>query len=143
MNQFNYYGLAIMVVIMVPNIIYAVKNKGGFGGAYDNKAATVFEQIGRYGCFVFMIFNIPFTYMGFYFPCAEVVYIAVNCVLSAAYCIAWIALGNRRGLARALALSIIPSVVFLFSAAMLLSAPLFLFGTIFAVTHILISVKNA
>ncbi len=27
MNWFNYYGLAVMAVIMIPNIIYAVKHK--------------------------------------------------------------------------------------------------------------------
>lgn len=28
MGWFNYYGLAVMAVVMIPNIIYAVKNKG-------------------------------------------------------------------------------------------------------------------
>ena len=65
MNWFNYYGLIIMAVIMIPNIIYAVLHKNNSAGAFNNKAVIIAEQIGRYGCFVFMIFNIPYTYFGF------------------------------------------------------------------------------
>lgn len=58
MNWFNYYGLIIMAVIMIPNIIYAVLHKNNSAGAFNNKAVIIAEQIGRYGCFIFMIFNI-------------------------------------------------------------------------------------
>ncbi len=54
MGWFNYYGLAVMAVIMIPNIIYAVKHKNG-EIAYRNKAVEIMEQIGRYGCFALMI----------------------------------------------------------------------------------------
>ncbi len=64
MSWFNYYGLAIMAVIMIPNIIYAVKKKND-GNDYHNKAVEIFEQIGRYGCMFLMIFNIPYTYFNF------------------------------------------------------------------------------
>lgn len=53
-----------MTVIMIPNIIYAVLHKNNSAGAFNNKAVIIAEQIGRYGCFVFMIFNIPYTYFG-------------------------------------------------------------------------------
>lgn len=58
MNWFNYYGLIIMVLIMVPNIVYAIKHKNDNCESYNNKLTILFEQIGRYGCFVFMILNI-------------------------------------------------------------------------------------
>ena len=44
------YGLAIMAIIMIPNIIFAIK-KGGGQTAYRNKTVEILEQIGRYGCF--------------------------------------------------------------------------------------------
>lgn len=88
MDWFNYYGLAIMAVIMIPNIIYAVKHKNQVV-VYDNKAAIIFEQIGRYGCFAFMIFNIPYTYIGFWFSFGKIFYITVNAVLLLGYCISW------------------------------------------------------
>ncbi len=55
MGWFNYYGLAVMAVIMIPNVVYAVTHKGEAPEAYRNRAAIIAEQIGRYGCFVFMI----------------------------------------------------------------------------------------
>ena len=47
MDWFNYYGLGIMALIMVPNIIYAVKHKDGAENKYANKAVEILEQTGR------------------------------------------------------------------------------------------------
>ena len=78
MGWFNYYGLAVMAAIMIPNVVYAVTHKGEAPEAYRNRAAIIAEQIGRYGCFVFMIFNVPYTYFNFWFGCALTVYLSVN-----------------------------------------------------------------
>lgn len=128
---------------MIPNIIYAVKNKGNVADTYNNKLATVAEQVGRYGCFAFMIFNIPYSYFNFWFDYAIIVYLAVNGGLCLAYLIFWIICWNKSGKLMALALSIIPSCIFIFSGVMLLNIPLICFAVIFAVSHILISYKNA
>ena len=56
-----------MAIIMIPNIVYAVKHKDNASANGINKAIIIAEQIGRYGCFVFMIFNIPYTYFNFWF----------------------------------------------------------------------------
>lgn len=143
MGWFNYYGLIFIAVIMVPNIIFAVKNKDRAVQVYKNKAAESFEQIGRYACMALMIFNIPYTWFGFYFPFAEYVYIGVNGALTAAYCISWAILWKRAGMIKAVLLSVIPSAVFLFSGVIIASVPLIAFAIVFAVAHIIISVKNA
>ena len=142
MSWFNYYGLAIMALIMIPNIIFAVKHKGGLTTAYKNKPAEIFEQTGRYGCFAFMIFNVPYACLGFWFDCAFAVYLSVNGCLCLAYIIFWI-FCRKNGLLKALSLSVIPSLIFLFSGVVLANFPLLVFAVIFAVCHILISVKNA
>ena len=143
MGWFNYYGLAIIVVIMIPNIVFAATHRGGFANAYQNKAAEVLEQIGRYACLIFMAFNIPYTYFDFWFGHALIVYLAVNGALLAAYLIFWIVCRKQNGKLKALALSVLPSLIFLFSGTMLLHIPLLVFAVIFAVNHILISYKNA
>jgi len=142
MDWFNYYGFVIMVVIMIPNIIYAIKHKNQVA-VYDNKAAIVFEQIGRYGSFIFMIFNIPYTYIGFWFSFGKIFYITLNAILLLGYCLSWIVLWNKNGIVKALLLSIIPSLVFILSSILIASIPLFVFAVIFSITHILISIKNA
>ncbi|MDE6302689.1 MAG: hypothetical protein K2M36_03775 [Clostridia bacterium] len=143
MGWFNYYGLIAVVLIMIPNIVFAIKCKGDISNPYKNKAAYALEQVGRYGCMAFMIFNTPYTYFNSWFAHALIVYLAVNGVLAAMYCVLWAVFWNKSGRAKALALSIIPSVIFLFSGVVFANIPLIAFAVIFAVCHILISYKNA
>lgn len=143
MPWFNYIGLIIIAVIMIPNIIYAVKRKGSFQNNYVNKTAEIFEQIGRYGCFISMIFNIPHTYFNFWFNDAFIAYIIVNSLLCLAYLICWAIFWNESHLTKSLSLSLLPSCIFLFSGVTIASVPLTVFAIIFAPCHILISCKNA
>ena len=142
MGWFNYYGLAIIAIIMIPNIIFAVKCKDKFANLYINATVEVLEQIGRYGCMILMVFNIPHTYFNFWFDNALTVYLAVNGCLCVAYLVCWIVFWRKNGIARALTLSILPSLVFIFSGVMILSIPLIVVAVIFTVNHILLSCKN-
>ena len=142
MTWFNYYGLIIMAIIMAPNIIYAVKHKSAVNG-YRNKAIEIFEQIGRYGCFVFMIFNIPYTYFKFWFDYALTVDLTVNGCLCLAYIIFWLVCRNGGGKLKALSLSVVPSCIFLFSGIVSANIPLVVFSVMFAVFHIFLSCKNS
>lgn len=142
MSWFNYYGLAIMAIIMVPNVIFAVTHKDGMNNAYNNKTVIILEQIGRYACFALMVFNIPYAYFNFWFNGALTVYLSVNGALCLAYIIFWIICWNRNGKLKALSLSIIPSVIFLFSGIILAYIPLIAFAVLFSVNHILLSYKN-
>lgn len=141
MGWFNYYGLAIMAIIMIPNIVYFAKRKSD-DSAYNNKAVTIVEQIGRYGCFAFMICNVPYTYFNFWFDYALIVYLSVNGALCLAYLVFWAVYRNADCMPKAIALSVIPSCVFLFSGVVLLSIPLIVFSVMFAASHIFISVKS-
>ena len=90
-----------------------------------------------------MIFNIPGTCFGWQSDKAFAAYLIADAVLSAAYCIIWIVCFKKSSVFRALALSIIPSVMFLFSGIMIRSVLLIIAAVIFAPTHIMISYKNA
>lgn len=142
MGWFNYFGLVVMAVIMIPNIIYAVKHKNS-ESVYRNKAVEILEQIGRYGCFILMIFNIPYTYFNFWFNYALIVYLSVIGGLCLAYLIFWAICRDRNDKLKALSLSIIPSCIFLFGGVVLASIPLIFFSVLFAVCHIYISCKNS
>lgn len=143
MGWFNYFGLIIMAIIMMPNIIFAACHKDGFTNKYKNKLAEIFEQIGRFACFGLMIFNIPHAYFNFWFEGALTVYLAVNSGLCALYIIFWIICWNKNGKLKALSLSVIPTLIFLFSGIILAYIPLIVFAVLFGVSHILISYKNA
>lgn len=142
MTWFNPFGLVAMVIIMIPNIVFATKCKDGFDNIYQNKAVIILEQIGRYGCFITMIFNVPYTSFGFNSVAAFFVYIAANAVLILAYCIIWIVCFRKNSLFRAIMLSVLPSAVFLISGILCRSVLLTLFALIFAPCHITLSCKN-
>ena len=143
MEWFNVFGLVFIVVIMIPNIVFAVRCKDGFENRWSNKAIEIVEQIGRFGCFGFMIFNIPGTWFGWCSNKAFAVYLIIDSLLIALYCAIWVIFWKKNNSLRALSLSIIPSVVFLFSGIMNRSILLIISAALFAPTHILISYKNA
>lgn len=59
------------------------------------------------------------------------------------YLSVWIILLKSFGIVKAVLLSVISSLAFIFSGVIIASIPLFSFSIIFAVSHILISVKNS
>ena len=143
MDWFNIYGLCFVAVIMIPNIVFAVRCRDGFENKWHNKAVEALERAGRFGCMAFMIVNIPPLCFGSLSEGALWVYLTVDIVLLIAYCLIWIICFRKNSLFRALALSIIPSALFLFSGIMLVSVPLIVTAVIFAPCHIAISYKNA
>lgn len=143
MSWFNFIGLIFVAVILIPNIIFAAKNKDGFQNFYHNKFVEVFEQIGRFGCFITMFFTPPFLNLGFKINGAKTAYIITGAVLVALYCLGWIVFGKENSVRKSLALSIIPSVLFLESGLLSLNFSLIILSLIFAPCHIIISYKNA
>ena len=59
MEWLNIWGMIFIVVIMIPNIIFAHKYKDGFGNAHISRIIICTEQIGRYGCIGFMFLIFP------------------------------------------------------------------------------------
>jgi hypothetical protein len=143
MEWLNVFGLVMVAVIMIPNILFAMKCKDGFVNKWNNKSMETVEQIGRFGCFGFMIINIPGTWFGWWSDEAFAVYLVVDAVLVTLYCVIWAVCFRKSSVFRALALSIIPSVLFLFSGIMSRSILLTIAAVLFAPSHILISYQNA
>lgn len=143
MEWINISGLLFIVIIMIPNIVFAVKCKEGFDNKWNNKLVETIEQIGRFGCFGFMIIHIPGTWFGWWSDEAFAIYLIVDILLVVLYCIIWIGCFKKSSIFRALALSVIPSIIFLFSGIMSRSVLLIIASIIFAPSHIAISYKNA
>lgn len=118
MEWFNVFGLIFIAVIMIPNVVFAIKCKDGFDNKWNNKYVEVTEQVGRLGCFGFMIINIPGTWFGWWSDEAFALYLIVDTILVMLYCAIWIICFKKNSVFRALALSIIPSMLFLFSGIM-------------------------
>lgn len=143
MEWFNIFGFIFICIIMIPNVIFAIKCKDGFENKWNNKFVETIEQIGRFCCFGFMIINIPRTYFGWWSDEAFAIYLIINILLVILYCLIWIICFKKNSVFKALALSIIPSIIFLFSGIMSRSILLIVSSIIFAPSHIMISYYNA
>ena len=143
MEWFNPFGLVFITIIMIPNIVFAIRCKDGFTNNYRNNNVELVEQIGRYGCFGFMIFNVPGPWFGWASNESFALYLILDALLITLYCVLWIVCWKKKGIFKALALSITPSVVFLFSGITSRSILLILAALLFAPSHILISYQNA
>lgn len=143
MECVNIFGLIFIVVIMIPNIIFALKCKDGFENKWNNQSIEIIEQIGRFGCLGFMIVNVPGTWFGWWSDEAFALYLVVDTVLAILYCAIWMICFKKNRMFRAMTLSIIPSILFLFSGIMSRSMLLIISAVLFAPSHIMISYKNA
>ena len=145
MVKFNPWGFLFISIIMIPNIIFAIKNNETFENSIQKKwfkILEIFEQIGRYGCFFCMMFNISGTYFGFSSNFSFRIYLIINGILIFSYCLIWITHFRKNNLFRGISLSVIPSIIFLFSGIISKSILLIIFSIIFAPCHIAISILN-
>lgn len=138
----NLFGLGIMVILFVPNIVYMLRNKG-----LQNKCCSlpmnVLEQIGRYGCLFLMVFNIGIAEFGFASDIGFLVYLLGNGFCLAAYLAVWLRYFKKPGLSCALALAILPTLIFLLSGITLRHWLLVGSAVLFGVGHIYVTYVNA
>ena len=137
------WGLLFVGILLIPNILFALRHREGFENAWHNRLVETLEQIGRFGCFIFMWLQVPGTCFGWPSDEAFALYLVLDAVLLLAYCVIWGICFNKSSLFRALALSILPSLLFLASGFLSRSILLILAALVFAPCHILLSYKNA
>lgn len=140
-NWINIFGGIIVVLMMIPNIVFAVKNKEHKPDK-TKKAVTVIEQIGRYACIILMVFPLFVWEFGFSPLEFMFVYIIGNTVLLILYYVFWALYFKSRTIGKALALAIIPTLIFIISAISVRHWALLVTAVIFGVSHIYITYIN-
>lgn len=141
MSWLNTYGLIIMIVIMIPNIIFAI-NERNFESKYNNKIVEITEQVGRFGSMGLMIFNIPFLDYGYWLINGNVIYILSITILSISYCFVWFLYFKKKSTAKAMLLAIIPTIIFLLSGIIQGKVLLIITAILFGIGHIIITYNN-
>lgn len=128
------FGLIIVVLLLLPNIIYAVSHKrtGHKGG---NRVLRILEQAGCYASVFLMIFNIGilgagFSSFGTFLLCG-----AGNIVLLLAYWLVWMLYFIRPAFWKSMLLAVLPAAVFVLSAVTMRHWLLLLSGLVFGITH--------
>lgn len=137
----NIYGLIIMTIVMIPNVIFAIKEKN-FESKYHNKSAEIIEQIGRFGSMVLMIFNIPLLEFGYWFNNGKNVYMVLMGVLVVLYCFVWFLYFRKSTIKKAMSLAIIPTIIFLSSGIIQGKVLLIITAILFGIGHIIITYNN-
>ena len=56
--------MVFITIVMIPNIVFAIRCKDGFADNYRNKTVELVEQIDRFSCFGFMVFNVQHFWFG-------------------------------------------------------------------------------
>ena len=141
MEWLNIFGLILVVLILVPNIIYAFKFRDQQNKC-TNKIMNIIEQVGRYGCMFLMIFNIGIAEFGFASKSMFLVYLIGNATLLISYWIIWILYFKKQTYWEQLALAIIPTCLFLLSGITIQHYLLVIWSVIFGIGHIFVTNKN-
>lgn len=138
----NVFGAVIVVLMLIPNIVYAIKNKGE-KNLCANRFMNIVEQVGRYACIVLMWMPLLVWKFGFASVLDMMLYMAYNGLLLAAYWIAFAFYMKRRTVRLAIVLAVLPSCIFLLSGILLQHWLLVAFAILFAIGHIYVTYKNA
>ena len=142
LGWYNLFGLGIVVLLLIPNIIYIVKFRG-VENLCKNRIMNVLEQIGRYASMFLMIFNIGIGEFGFSSVNMFLVYWLGNVILLLAYWIIWFIYMKKQKNWQGLASAIIPTCIFLISGITLRYLLLIISAVIFGCGHIYVTYQNS
>lgn len=137
----NLTGAIIIVLMMVPNIIFAVKHHD-IKNLCTCMPMLIMEQTGRYGSMALIVFPLLVWEFGFRSPEAFVIWLALCAAMLLAYYICWVLYFHRPSLPVALWLAILPSAIFILRGLFLRHWLLTAFGVIFAAGHVYITWIN-
>lgn len=137
----NVFGAIIVILMLIPNVIYALKNKDEKNSC-TNLFMNVIEQIGRYACIVLMWLPLLVWKFGFSSVFEMLLYLAGNGCLLAAYWIVYACYLKKKTRRRALALAVLPTCIFLLSGLLLRHWLLVVFAVLFGIGHIYVTQKN-
>ena len=131
----NLFGAGIVVLIMIPNIIYAARQKQDETQIEVPRGLSACEQVGRYGCIILMW--LPLLVWKFGFGSVEefLIYLIGNGALLLCYYLSWMLYSRKKTLSVAMALAIIPTAIFLLSGLLLRHWLLVAFAILFGFAH--------
>lgn len=134
-------NILILAGMLIPNICFALHSPGQ-GKREQGKWITVLEQIGRYGSMALMVLPLGVWKFGFPSVAAMLLYITGNLGLLIGYLATWFSFSRKPTPGKALALAILPTIVFLL-CGLTLSHPLLVGSALlFGAAHIPITWRN-
>ncbi len=139
MDNLSFYGLIVMILMLIPNIIYALLTRGQAKKAVSVPA--IIENIGKFGSIVTMAYTFGFTTVENLPRNKLAVWILCITVLLEVYFVFWL-IYYLKGKLFSIPLSTIPCAVFILTGIITVNIPLICFAAVFAVFHICDNIKN-
>lgn len=167
MGVINWMNAAVVVLLMIPNLIYAVQlkkgkvkrisnaakhtkktgitkagagtKKAGQGNKLPDGIMNGIEQVGRYGCMLFMIWHLGLREFDFDSVVDFLLWLVVTMLLLAAYWVFWFLYFKNAKTGYTMALAVIPCIVFLLTGFVLHHACLVIAAVLFTVGHVYIT----
>ena len=137
----NLFGAIIVILMLIPNIVYAVKNKDEKNSC-TNQFMNAIEQIGRYACIVLMWLPLLVWKFGFPSVFEMILYLFGNGCLLVAYWIAFALYMKKKTPSLALILAVLPACIFLLSGLTLHHWLLAGFAVLFGIGHLYVTNQN-
>ena len=137
----NVFGLLIVALMLIPNIIYAIKYSGQENKC-TNKVMNILEQVGRYGSMILMVLNVEIVTFEFSSIEFFMLYFMGNVLLILLYWIVWILFFVKRKAWKAMMLALLPAIIFVMSGITLGNVLLLISGLLFGVAHMYVTRKN-
>lgn len=131
-NLVNLWGGVLTALLLLPNLFYARRLPVG---KPVPKALAAAEQVGRYGCIALMILPLGVGEFGFAGVTGMLVYGLGNGLLLATYWGIWPFYAKKPSAEKALALAILPGLVFLTSGLTLCHSLLTAAALLFLIAH--------
>uniref|UniRef100_UPI00405638B1 hypothetical protein n=1 Tax=Acetatifactor sp. TaxID=1872090 RepID=UPI00405638B1 len=137
----NLWNLILIVILLLPNIIYAIKVKDV---VYQkiHMIVNILEQVGRFGSMLLMVLPLGMKEFGFSSVAGMCIYFICNMILITGYLVTWGLYFRKRTLVKAMILAFAPTLIFLITGITLRHWWLVVTAVIFGVTHSYITYLN-
>lgn len=111
MNWISWFGLGIVLLLLIPNAVYAAANKNT-QPPRTSRILGLAEQAGRYGCMFLMIFHAGLTEFGFASTEGFIAWLAGTGALLVLYWVFWLLYFRAAKPRYALPLAVLPCLIF-------------------------------
>ena len=138
----NGWGAMIVIIMLVPNIIFGIKNPY-LENKCENVIMNTIEQVGRYTSMILMIVPVLVEKFDFKSVFEMIFYIVVTSSLLLLYLLVWFFYLKSQSTNKSILLALLPTMIFVISGILLRHWLLMIAGILFGIGHIFVTLQNS
>lgn len=141
-NWINGWGATIVIIMLIPNIIFTIRNPH-LENKCENVLMNTIEQVGRYTSMALMIVPVLVWKFSFRSVPEMIFYVIVTSVVLLLYMVVWFFYFNSHSKNKAITLALLPTMIFIISGILLRHWLLMIAGILFGIGHIYVTLQNS